>query len=204
LTITAHLYAQISALSHKNVQGRPIEQTRHELSFMARLLGTALSVAGAPLYVLAVGVPGIAEVAAFGFMMLPLLSVVALSRSGNLALAHGINTIGITGSALVLVAWNIMPLEAALCLLILLPVEAALMMGPRPAAITGGGILAAVLCLALSEYSGVLTATYGATAWHSTFIAPSLMYMAWISFAAVRLIDVSRREMLHQPLITWH
>eukprot|EP01037_Dinobryon_pediforme_P009571 gene9571-9648_t len=200
LTITAHLYAQIRALCHKSVQGQPIEQARHELFFMARFFGSACAAASAPLFIIWAGVPNITEVAAFGFMILPLLSVVILSRTGNIMLAQIINTASMIGFASLLVAGANVPVEAGLAWLILVPIEAALMLKGAAAAITGLSVMVAVAVLYLSGRIGYFQLGELSSPDRLAFTLPALTYGIWVSIASAYLSDISRRTMTKQAI----
>ena len=194
MTITAHIYAQISALSHKNIQGRLLDKSRHELFFMARFCISACAVASAPLYFLWAGIPSLYEVAAFCCMMMPLISIAALSRTGRLAFAHSINAAGTIGFAFILTASGHMSPDFALAWSMMLPVEAALMIGKRGALLTGLCVLASLTILSLGDGLGIFVLNPAASAHPLLLAAPVMLYGLWLSLAGLRLMDVSKQE----------
>ena len=200
MIIIAHLYAQIRALCHKSVQGQPIEKARHELFFMARFFGSACATASAPLFILWAGVPNVAEVAAFGCMILPLLSVVILSRTGNILMAQAINTASMIGFASLLILGANMPLEAGLAWLILVAIEATLMLEGTAAALTGLSVIVAVVALCLSARLGYVPPGELSASERLAFTLPALSYGMWVSIASAHLSAISRRTMRKQAV----
>ena len=172
-----------------------MEQSRHELFVMARLFGSACTVASAPLYVLLVGIPNLSEVTAFGCMILPLLSIVALSRSGNLVLSHIINSVGMIGYAFILAASGHISFDAAAAGTLLLPIEAAMMIGVPAALFTGLSTVAVLGLLHLGDLFRIFTLNPETSLSHFSFAIPILFYIAWLSFAFTRLLGLSKHQM---------
>jgi len=200
LSITAHLSTQIRALSHASVHGSPLERARHEVFISARLIGAACATASVPMFILFGGVPTFSQATAFAFMMLPLLSVVALSRTGNILLAQAVSVASMVGFASALVAGANVPVEAGIAWLVLIPIESALMLEGIATAVAGIVALVTAAILAFGARYGVLPRYEIGSSLQIAFAIPAIVYAIWIGIATVRLSDISRQTLKNQTV----
>jgi len=78
----------VSAVLHERIAGRPVEEARHRAFIVARLVVAGCILLSAPLYVAFQGAPTASESAIFLLAQIPLISVVVLSRTGDLRIAR--------------------------------------------------------------------------------------------------------------------
>ncbi len=78
----------VSAVLHERVAGRPVEEARHRAFIVARLVVAGCILLSAPLFVVIQGAPTTNESAIFLLAQIPLISVVVLSRTGDLRIAR--------------------------------------------------------------------------------------------------------------------
>lgn len=86
------LYAScVDAALHERVAGRPVEEARHRAFIIARLLIAASILLAAPLFLFFHGAPTASESLVLLLAQAPLLSVIVLSRTGDLRVARSLS-----------------------------------------------------------------------------------------------------------------
>jgi cell cycle sensor histidine kinase DivJ len=78
----------VSAALHERVAGRPVEEARHRAFIIARLVVAGCILLSAPLFLFFQGAPTASQSAIFLLAQIPLISVVVLSRMGDLRIAR--------------------------------------------------------------------------------------------------------------------
>ena len=146
------LNARIEALVHESVLGDPFERALHRTIIATRLLTSLLVIAAAPIYLVLRGIPQPWVVCCFCWLLLPLASVVLLSRTGRLAPAQAIASFSVIGFAFTLGSEGGALAAAAFAWLMLAPMEAAFSLDERLAVWVG----AAAVCAA-----GAILASHG-------------------------------------------
>ena len=81
----------VSAALHERVAGRPVEEARHRAFIVARLVVACCILLSAPLFVIFHGAPTASESVIFALAQIPLISVVVLSRTGDLRIARSLS-----------------------------------------------------------------------------------------------------------------
>jgi cell cycle sensor histidine kinase DivJ len=84
----SHYQSCVSAALHERVAGRPVEEARHRAFIVARLFVGACILLAAPLAVILHGAPTANEFIIFLLAQIPLVSVIVLSRTGDLRIAR--------------------------------------------------------------------------------------------------------------------
>ncbi|MFO1124436.1 MAG: HAMP domain-containing sensor histidine kinase [Methylocystis sp.] len=177
----------VSAALHERVIGRPVEEARHRAFIVARLFVAACILLSAPLLVLFRGAPTTAESVIFLLAQIPLISVIVLSRTGDLRIARSLSVGGWLATATAVRA--LMPgydvFSVALLLIAL--VESALT--PEIGAlvvieVAAIGVLALIAGQNLRA-SRELLMQHPAAA--SLFAASALLYVAALLYGAVRV-----------------
>ena len=193
MSFYASLRDQIATLVHPSVRDCAIERARHETFILGHLAAGVVVVALLPVFIALEGPPSAGEAMGFGWMLLSLVAVAVLSRTGNLLAAQSIcvaavlalgATVGVIDGpgSLAAVAWlALAPLEALLSLNRVL----ILVSGLAAAAMAFAGVVGARL--------GVLPYAPDAATHASLFVIPAIAYATSLSWAAARLQEMRRR-----------
>lgn len=166
--------------------------------FSVRFMGAAGAAACIPLFILLGGVPSFMQGIAFVCMVLPLFSVVTLSRTGNLLPAQIISVVSMLGFASALIAGASVPIEAAVAWLVLIPIECALLLEGAATVVAGIVALFAAAFLSLGAQYGVLPKYDFSASQHAAFSMPAIVYAIWIGIAAVRLTEITHIALTNQ------
>ncbi len=83
--------SRVSAALHERTAGRPVEEARHRAFIVARLVVAGCILLSAPLFVAFQGAPTASESVIFLLAQIPLISVVVLSRTGDLRIARSLS-----------------------------------------------------------------------------------------------------------------
>jgi len=166
--------------------------------FSVRFMGAAGAAACIPMFVLLGGVPSFMQGIAFVCMVLPLFSVVTLSRTGNLLPAQIISVVSMLGFASALIAGASVPIEAAVAWLVLIPIECALLLEGAATVVAGIVALFAAAFLSLGAQYGVLPKYDFSASQHAAFSMPAIVYAIWIGIAAVRLTEITHIALTNQ------
>ena len=122
--VLSGLRDQITALVHADALPCPVERARHTTFITTRLASSLLAIGLLPPYLTYHGLPTLWEAVAFGWLVLPLVAVLHVSRTGRLVEAQGLCLAAMLGLVLTVVlggggtaaalAWlPIVPFEAA-------------------------------------------------------------------------------------------
>ncbi|MGD9542611.1 MAG: sensor histidine kinase [Methylocystis sp.] len=183
----------VTAALHERVAGRPVEEARHRAFIMARLVVATGVLLAAPLFLFVHGAPTTTESVVFLLAQMPLLSVVVLSRTGDLRIARSLSIGGWLAMATAIHALTPGYDAFSVALLLVALVESALT--PEIGVVVVIEVVAiAVLALAASQN---LHASHALLTDHATatsfFAAMLLLYVAALVFGAVRIENVRAR-----------
>jgi len=143
----------LDALLHSSARYDALARARHRAFMAPRLLGSLVAFAVFPIYLAMRGAPSALEVAAFAWLMAPILLSWFLSRTGRYEGAHLLSSLALAGLVMV-VAVNTGGIESfAAIWLIVLPLEAALSASRRVVAFAS---MLALSCAAVLMAAGYL------------------------------------------------
>jgi cell cycle sensor histidine kinase DivJ len=182
-----HFVAWVDSLTHPSVAGRPEAAARHKSFILARLTVAAAVLVSAPTWMFFHGWPSYAQTLIFLLAQAPLLSIVILSRTGNLRHAQSMSILGWIALAAA-VDWAAPGMQMATFLLMTLAlIEAALMFEPMIVAAIVGLALGLLLADLGVSTIGYLRPEEVAAATHIAWlIAPLLLYVAILSLGDIR------------------
>src|SRR5438477_671712 len=136
----------LDALLHPSARYDALTRARHRVFMAPRLLGSLVAFAVFPIYLAMRGAPSALEVAAFAWLMAPILLSWFLSRTGRYEGAHLLSSLALAGLVMV-VAVNTGAIESfAVIWLVVVPLEAALSASRRVIAFAS---MLALMCCAL-------------------------------------------------------
>ncbi len=150
------VWSYIDALVHPAAQKDALTAGRHRAFIAPRLLGSFVALASFPVYIAIRGVPSALEAGVFSWLLVPILIVYFLSRTGRFEDAHVLSSLSITGLA-VLVAFYTGGIGSfAAIWLVVVPLEAALSASRRVVAMAAIFALAAAGMLLVLGAAGLL------------------------------------------------
>jgi cell cycle sensor histidine kinase DivJ len=126
MSVIAPVCDYVRSLVHPSARCHAPTAARHYAFMAPRLIGGLSAVAGLPVYLALRGAPSAIEALALGWLIMPILLVYDLSRSGQLERAHFFFSLSLTGLVTLLAAWTGGILSLAGIWLALVPLEAAL------------------------------------------------------------------------------
>jgi cell cycle sensor histidine kinase DivJ len=183
----------LDALLHPSARHDVLTRVHHRAFIAPRLLGSLAALAAFPLYIAICGAPTVAEVAAFAWLIAPILLSWFLSRTGRYEGAYALSSLALAGFMLT-VAVSTGGIESfAAIWLVVIPLEAALSASRRMVAFASGLALAcAALLIVLGQFA-LLPAPDPAL--HSLCMAFGItsgaLYATGIAFSAVSLARTS-------------
>jgi two-component system, cell cycle sensor histidine kinase DivJ len=146
VTVLSTIRDCFDALLHPSARYDALTRARHRAFMAPRLLGSLAAFAAFPLYLAMRGAPSALEVAAFAWLIAPILLSWFLSRTGRYEGAHVLSSLALTGLVMA-VAMTTGGIESfAAVWLIVVPIEAALSASRRVVAFAS---ILALSCAAL-------------------------------------------------------
>ncbi|MGY4625898.1 PAS domain-containing sensor histidine kinase [Bradyrhizobium sp. USDA 4486] len=146
MTVLSIIRDCLDALLHPSARYDALTRARHRAFMAPRLLGSLAAFAAFPVYLAMRGAPGAIEVAAFAWLIAPILLSWFLSRTGRYEGAHVLSSLALAG-LIVTVAGTTGGIESfAAIWLVVVPLEAALSASRRVAAFA---CLLAISCAGL-------------------------------------------------------
>jgi two-component system, cell cycle sensor histidine kinase DivJ len=182
VSVLAPFRDYVESLVHPTGRVDALTRARHRAFMVPRLLSGLTALALLPVQLAIRGAPTPLEIVVFGWLVIPLLAVFYLSRTGRLERAHELCSLGLT----VLVATSAAVSgglgSSAVPLLVMVPLEAAASAARRPvliaAALAGGAMLllfgldlGALLPALSPEPSGSALAALGVALLNATGLA---------------------------------
>jgi cell cycle sensor histidine kinase DivJ len=185
----------LDALLHPSARYDALTRARHRAFIAPRLLGSLAAFAVFPIYLAMRGAPGALEVAAFAWLIAPILLSWFLSRTGRYEGAHVLSSLALAGlvTALALTTGGIESFAAIW--LVVVPLEAALSASRRVVAFASALALSCAALLIVSGRFGVLPVADLNPELHAacmTFgVVSATLYAAGLAFGAQSLSRAS-------------
>ncbi len=181
----------LDALLHPSARYDALTRARHRAFMAPRLLGSLVAFAAFPIYLALRGAPSELEVAAFAWLIAPILLSWFLSRTGRYEGAHVLSSLALSGLVMML-AMTTGGIESfAAVWLVVVPIEAALSASRRVVAFASALALGCAALLIGSGHFGLLPAPGASPLPHGLFmafgIASATVYAAGLAFAAESL-----------------
>jgi two-component system, cell cycle sensor histidine kinase DivJ len=185
----------LDALLHPSARYDGLTRARHRAFMAPRLVGSLAAFAAFPVYLAMRGAPSALEVAAFAWLIAPILLSWFLSRTGRYEGAHVLSSVALTGLVMA-VAITTGGIESfAAIWLVVVPLEAALSASRRVVAFASVlALTCAVALIALGQFA-LLPPPEIAPAQHAMLtafgVASATLYAAGLAFAAELLARTS-------------
>jgi cell cycle sensor histidine kinase DivJ len=158
VTVLSIIRDCLDALLHPSARYDALTRARHRAFIAPRLLGSLAAFAIFPVYLAMRGAPGALEVAAFAWLIAPILLSWFLSRTGRYEGAHVLSSLALAGLVTV-VATSTGGIESfAAIWLVVVPLEAALSASRRVVAFASALALSCAALLVVFGHFGVLPA----------------------------------------------
>ena len=185
----------LDTLLHSSAQYDALTRARHRAFMAPRLLGSLAAFAAFPAYLAMRGAPTALEVAAFAWLIAPILLSWFLSRTGRYEGAHVLSSLALAGLVMT-VAMTTGGIESfAAIWLVVVPFEAALSASRRVVALASALALTCAAMLIAFGYFGMLPTPELNTVSRSIFmafgVASATLYAAGLAFGAESLARTS-------------
>jgi two-component system, cell cycle sensor histidine kinase DivJ len=185
----------LDALLHPSARYDALTRARHRAFIAPRLLGSLVAFAAFPVYLAMRGAPTALEVAAFTWLIAPILLSWFLSRTGRYEGAHVLSSLAMAGMVMTL-AMKTGGIESfAAIWLVVVPLEAALSASRRVVVFASVLALACAALLIAFGHFDILPASDSIAAFRGTLtafgVASAAVYAAGLAFGAESLARVS-------------
>jgi two-component system, cell cycle sensor histidine kinase DivJ len=193
VTILSIIRDCLDALLHPSARYDALTRARHRAFMAPRLLGSLAAFAAFPVYLAMRGAPTALEVAAFAWLIAPILLSWFLSRTGRYEGAHVLSSLALAGLVMT-VAMTTGGIESfAAIWLVVVPLEAALSASRRVVAFASALALSCTALLIVFGHFDVLPA--GDASLRGIFmafgVASATLYAAGLAFGAESLARTS-------------
>ena len=195
MTVLSIIRDCLDTLLHSSAQYDALTRARHRAFMAPRLLGSLAAFAAFPAYLAMRGAPTALEVAAFAWLIAPILLSWFLSRTGRYEGAHVLSSLALAGLVMT-VAMTTGGIESfAAIWLVVVPLEAALSASRRVVALASALALTCAAMLIAFGYFGMLPIPEVNTVSRSIFmafgVASATLYAAGLAFGAESLARTS-------------
>jgi cell cycle sensor histidine kinase DivJ len=185
----------LDALLHPSARYDALTRARHRAFMAPRLIGSLAAFAAFPVYLAMRGAPTALEVAAFAWLIAPILLSWFLSRTGRYEGAHVLSSLALAGLVMTL-AMTTGGIESfAAIWLVVVPLEAALSASRRVVAFASVLALSCAALLIVSGHFGALPAAEAYPQLRGVFmafgVASATLYAVGLAFAAESLARTS-------------
>jgi cell cycle sensor histidine kinase DivJ len=195
VTVLSIIRDCLDALLHPSARYDALTRARHRAFMAPRLLGSLAAFAAFPVYLVLRGVPSAIEVAAFAWLIAPILLSWFLSRTGRYEGAHVLSSLALAGLIMAIAATTGGIESFAAVWLVVVPLEAALSASRRVAAFASLLALSCAAILILLGQLGWLPSGELSTAQHGVMmafgVASATLYAAGLAFGAESLARTS-------------
>jgi cell cycle sensor histidine kinase DivJ len=195
VTVLSIIRDCLDALLHPSARYDALTRARHRAFMAPRLLGSLVALAAFPIYLAMRGAPSAIEVAAFAWLIAPILLSWFLSRTGRYEGAHILSSLALAGLVM-MIAMTTGGIESfAAVWLVVVPLEAALSASRR--VVTFASTLAlscAALLIALGHFDLLPAAEPNAAlrgVLMASGVASATLYAAGLAFGAESLARTS-------------
>jgi cell cycle sensor histidine kinase DivJ len=195
VTVLSIIRDCLDALLHPSARYDALTRARHRAFMAPRLLGSLAAFAAFPVYLAMRGAPTAVEVAAFAWLIAPILLSWFLSRTGRYEGAHVLSSLALAGLVMT-VAMSTGGIESfAAIWLVVVPLEASLSASRRVVAFASALALACTALLSVFGHFNMLPPADASTALHGVFMAfgvvSATLYAAGLAFGAEALARTS-------------
>jgi len=202
VTVLSIIRDCLDALLHPSARYDALTRARHRAFIAPRLLGSLAAFAVFPIYLALRGAPGALEVAAFAWLIAPILLSWFLSRTGRYEGAHVLSSLALAGLVMA-VAMTTGGIESfAAVWLVVVPLEAALSASRRVVAFASALALSCAALLIVSGHFSVLPAADVSPALRAAYmtfgVVSATLYAAGLAFGAESLSRTSVSLFTHE------
>jgi cell cycle sensor histidine kinase DivJ len=195
VTVLSIIRDCLDALLHPSARFDALTRARHRAFMAPRLLGSLVALAAFPVYLAMRGAPSALEVAAFAWLIAPILLSWFLSRTGRYDGAHVLSALALAGLIMMVAATTGGIESFAAVWLIVIPLEAALSASRRVVVFASALALScAALLIALGHFQ-LLPAVDSNAAVHGVLmgagVASATLYAAGLAVSAESLARTS-------------
>jgi cell cycle sensor histidine kinase DivJ len=180
---------------HPSARYDALARARHRAFMAPRLLGSLAAFAAFPVYLAMRGAPAALEVAAFAWLIAPILLSYFLSRTGRYESAHVLSSLALAGLVMMVAVLTGGIASFAAIWLVVVPLEAALSASRRVVAFASALALACVCLLIVLSTLDALPVSETSAAARSVFmafgVASATLYAAGLAFGAEALARIS-------------
>lgn len=195
MTVLSIIRDCLDALLHPSARYDALTRARHRAFMAPRLLGSLAAFAAFPVYLVLRGAPSAIEVAAFAWLIAPILLSWFLSRTGRYEGAHVLSSLALAGLIMAIAATTGGIESFAAIWLVVIPLEAALSASRRVAAFASLLALSCAGLLILVSQLGWLPAGDLSApergAMTAFGVASATLYAAGLAFGAGSLARTS-------------
>jgi len=195
VTVLSIIRDCLDALLHPSARYDALTRARHRAFMAPRLLGSLAALAAFPVYLAMRGAPTALEVAAFAWLIAPILLSWFLSRTGRYEGAHVLSSLTLAG-LVVTVAMTTGGIQSFVAIwLVVVPLEAALSASRRVVAFASALALTCAAMLIVLGHFDLLPAPEVNPVLHGTLmafgVASATLYAAGLAFGAESLARTS-------------
>jgi cell cycle sensor histidine kinase DivJ len=195
VTVLSIIRDCLDALLHPSARYDALTRARHRAFMAPRLLGSLVAFAAFPIYLAIRGAPSALEVAAFAWLIAPILLSWFLSRTGRYEGAHVLSSLALAGLVM-MVAINTGGIESfAAIWLVVVPLEAALSASRRLVAFASMLALSCAALLIAAGYLNILPSPETGPALRGMLmgfgVASAALYAAGLAFGVESLARTS-------------
>lgn len=195
MTVLSIIRDCLDALLHPSARYDALMRARHRAFMAPRLLGSLAAFAAFPVYLAMRGAPSAVEVAAFAWLIAPIMLAWFLSRTGRYEGAHVLSSLALAGLIMAVAVTTGGIQSFAAVWLIVVPLEAALSASRRVAAFASLLALSCAGMLILISQLGWLPVEEPSAAERGVLmafgIASATLYAAGLAFGAESLARTS-------------
>ena len=187
----------LDASLHPSAQYDALTRARHRAFMAPRLLGSLAALAAFPVYMAMRGAPTALEVAAFAWLIAPILLAFFLSRTGRYESAHVLSALALAGLVMMVAMTTGGIGSFAAVWLIVVPLEAALSASRRVVLFASALALSCAAALIGLEYFHWLPAAQPSAVLHSVLmgagVVSATLYAAGLAVGAESLARTACR-----------
>jgi cell cycle sensor histidine kinase DivJ len=195
VTVLSIIRDCLDALLHPSARYDALTRARHRAFIAPRLLGSLAALAAFPVYLAMRGAPTGLEVAAFAWLIAPILLSWFLSRTGRYEGAHVLSSLALAGLVMTLAITTGGVESFATIWLVVVPLEAALSASRRVVAFASVLALSCIALLIALGQLDLLPAPETDTLLRGVFtafsVAAATLYAAGLAFSAESLARTS-------------
>jgi cell cycle sensor histidine kinase DivJ len=185
----------LDALLHPSARYDALTRARHRAFMAPRLIGSLAAFAAFPVYLAMRGAPTALEVAAFAWLIAPILLSWFLSRTGRYEGAHVLSSLALAGLVMMVAMTTGGILSFAAIWLVVVPLEAALSASRRVVAFASALALACTALLIVFGHFDLLPAAdvtpFSRGVFMACGVASATIYAAGLAFGAESLVRTS-------------